>query len=162
MITTESDQALSDKAFMTEALVLARQAEKQGEVPVGAVLVKDDEIIGRGYNRTITDNDPSAHAEIVALRDAGLNQNNYRLPDTTLYVTLEPCVMCAGAMIHARVGRVVYAATDPKTGADGSMFEVLQSPLHNHRVEVQQGVMADESRTLLQGFFKIRRATKKG
>lgn len=147
----------SDTAFMQEALALARQAEQQDEVPVGAVLVKDGAIIGRGYNRTIMDHDPSAHAEMVALRDAGLNQNNYRLPDTTLYVTLEPCVMCAGAIIHARVARVVYAATDPKTGADGSQFDVLQSSLHNHRVKVDKGILADDSAALLQAFFRQRR-----
>ncbi len=157
MTSQDSDLILSDTAFMREALALARQAEQQGEVPVGAVLVKDGVIIGRGYNRTITDHDPSAHAEVVVLRDAGLSQNNYRLPGTTLYVTLEPCVMCAGAIIHARVARVVYAATDPKTGADGSQFDVLQSPLHNHRVKVDKGILADESATLLQMFFRKRR-----
>ncbi len=148
----------TDTVFMTAALELAEQAESQGEVPVGAVLVKHGVIIGRGYNQTITNNDPSAHAEIIALRDAGLKQANYRLPDTTLYITLEPCVMCAGALIHARIARVVYAATDPKTGADGSMFELLQSPLHNHRIEVQQGVLAGQSVELLQRFFQQRRA----
>ncbi len=155
----QMDQAI-DIAFMTEALNLAREAENRGEVPVGAVVVRDGVIIGRGHNRTISDHDASAHAEIVALRDAGLLQNNYRLPDTTLYVTLEPCVMCAGAIIHARVGRVVYAARDPKTGADGSCFDILQNPLHNHRVEVEQGLMAEQSADLLQNFFRQRRKAK--
>lgn len=151
----------SDQTFMRAALELARQAEALGEVPVGAVVVKNGKIIGGGHNRTITDNDPSAHAEMVALRAAGRQLGNYRLPDTTLYVTLEPCVMCAGAIIHARIANVIYAARDPKTGADGSQFAILQNPEHNHRVTVAHGVMEQESRALLQGFFQARRAAKK-
>lgn len=142
---------------MHTALQLAYEAERQGEVPVGAVLVQEGQVIGRGYNRTITDHDPSAHAEIVAMRDAGQALSNYRLPQTSLYVTLEPCSMCAGAIIHARVSRVIYAAHDPKTGAHTSQFELLQHPGHNHRVEVMHGIMADESRELLQRFFRARR-----
>ncbi len=147
-----------DTALMEQALQLAEQAGGQGEVPVGAVLVKYGQIIGRGHNQTISLSDCTAHAEIVALRDAGLQQANYRLPDTTLYVTLEPCIMCAGAIIHARVSRVVYAAKDPKTGADGSQFDILQSPLHNHQLQVEQGVLAEQSAALLQNFFRERRA----
>lgn len=142
---------------MQYALALARDAEAEGEVPVGAVLVRDNTVIGEGWNRSITLNDASAHAEIQALRAAGQTQQNYRFPDATLYVTLEPCAMCAMALVHARVARVVYAATDPKTGAAGSVFDILASDKHNHRIDVESGVGADESSEMLRQFFRRRR-----
>ena len=142
---------------MQRALALARDAEAEGEVPVGAVLVRDNAMIGEGWNRSITLNDASAHAEIQALRAAGQTQQNYRFPDATLYVTLEPCAMCAMALVHARVARVVYAANDPKTGAAGSVFDILASDKHNHRIDVQGGVGADESSEMLRQFFRRRR-----
>jgi tRNA(adenine34) deaminase len=143
---------------MRRALELARHAEvSDGEVPVGALVVIDGEIVGEGWNRNITLDDPTAHAEVQALRDAGRRRGNYRLPGATLYVTLEPCAMCAGAIVHARVARVVYGATDPKTGAAGSVFDVLQHERHNHRVEVTRGVLADECGDLLRQFFRSRR-----
>jgi len=148
-----------DERWMRYALELARHAaEEHAEIPVGAVLVKDGNIVGEGWNRNIRDSDPSAHAEMVALRSAGTALANYRLPDTTLYVTLEPCVMCAGAIIHARVARVVIAADDPKTGAAGSVFDTLLSDRHNHRVVVERGLCAEESAELLRSFFRERRA----
>jgi len=142
---------------MRRALELARHAERAGEVPVGAVLVAGGEAVGEGWNHNINANDPSAHAEVQALRDAGQRLGNYRFPGATLYVTLEPCVMCAGAIVHARVARVVYGATDHKTGAAGSMFDTLVSDRHNHRVEVEGGVLADEAGDLLRTFFRSRR-----
>ncbi len=142
---------------MCKALELAQQAETQEEVPVGAVLVYRDEIIGSGWNQPISSNDPSAHAEIVALRNAAKTLNNYRLIDTTMFVTLEPCVMCAGAMLHARIKRLVFGATDPKTGAAGSMFNLLSDTRHNHTVEVTGGVMQEECAEILQQFFCKRR-----
>ncbi len=142
---------------MRRVLTLAQRAAEQGEVPVGAVLVLNEIEIGSGLNQPIAEHDPTAHAEIAALRDAARHLGNYRLTGTTLYVTLEPCVMCAGAIIHARVARVVYGAADPKTGAAGSVFDTLQSPLHNHHVEVVAGVMADECGGLLKSFFQARR-----
>ncbi len=155
-VTSEFDD--HDLRWMHQALELARRAEREhAEVPVGALLVMDNEVIGSGMNRNIVDHDASAHAEIVCLRDAGQRMANHRFPGSTLYVTLEPCVMCAGAMVHARVGRVVYAATDPKTGAAGSVFDTLISDRHNHRVEVGGGLLADESASLLQSFFRSRR-----
>ena len=148
----------TDLHFMHQALALARLAEEQhGEVPVGAVLVLDGEIVGEGFNRNIGLNDPSAHAEILALRAAGQRLGNYRFPGATLYVTLEPCAMCSMALIHARVARVVYAATDPKTGAAGSVFDTLISERHNHRIAVQGGVAAAEAADLLRAFFRKRR-----
>ena len=147
-----------DTAFMQRALELAAHArDAEGEVPVGAVLALDGGIVGEGWNRNITLNDPSAHAEIGALRQAGQRLGNHRFPGSTLYVTLEPCAMCAMALVHARVARVVYAADDPKTGAAGSVFDTLISPLHNHRVEVARGLLADESASVLRAFFKARR-----
>jgi tRNA(adenine34) deaminase len=146
-----------DRRWMAHALELARRAEEDGEVPVGAVIVQDGVVIGEGRNRMIGAHDPSAHAEIDALRDAGRRLGNYRLTGATLYVTLEPCVMCAGAMIHARLARVVYAATAPKTGAAGSQFDVLLSDRHNHRLAVHGGVLAEEAGALLTGFFRRRR-----
>ena len=152
------DQAAVDEAWMRRALELARHADAEhGEVPVGALLVVGDQVIGEGCNRNIGLNDPSAHAEILALRDAGQRVGNYRFPGAVLYVTLEPCAMCSMALVHARVARVVYGATDPKTGAAGSVFDTLVSERHNHRVAVQGGVLADESADLLRAFFRKRR-----
>lgn len=149
--------APTDARWMRHALELARKAGATGEVPVGAVLVRGDEVVGEGWNRPVSTHDPTAHAEIVTLREAGHRLENYRLTDTTLYVTLEPCVMCAGALIHARVARVVYATTDPKTGAAGSVFDTLVSERHNHFIQVQGGVMAEEAAQLLRRFFGERR-----
>jgi len=143
---------------MQRALELAVHArDVDGEVPVGAVLVLDDAIVGESWNRNIILNDPSAHAEIGALRDAGQRLGNHRFPGATLYVTLEPCAMCAMALVHARVARVVYGATDPKTGAAGSVFDTLTSELHNHRIEVQGSLLAEASSTLLRDFFRSKR-----
>ncbi|UPG84031.1 tRNA adenosine(34) deaminase TadA [Luteibacter aegosomatis] len=148
----------ADHAFMARALALAEYArDAEGEVPVGAVLVMDGRVVGEGWNRNITLNDPTAHAEILALRAAGQAVSNYRFPGSTLYVTLEPCTMCAMAMIHARVGRVVYGATDPKTGAAGSVFDTLVSPKHNHRVETVGGLQAEAAGDMLRRFFRERR-----
>jgi tRNA(adenine34) deaminase len=144
---------------MSRALELAREAERAGEVPVGAVIVKDGAIVGEGWNRPIATNDPTAHAEIVAMRAAAYSLQSYRLLDTTLYVTLEPCAMCAGAMVHARVKRLVFAACDPRAGAAGSVFNIVQHESLNHRVECESGVLADECSALLRGFFVARRAT---
>ena len=148
----------SDEGFMRRALELARHAQDaHEEVPVGAVLVLDGQIAGEGWNQSVSSSDPSAHAEIMALRDAGRRLGNYRFPCAQLFVTLEPCAMCAGAMIHARVARVVYAASDPKTGAAGSVFDTLISPLHNHHVAVEHGLCGEEAGVLLTRFFKLRR-----
>jgi len=150
----------ADERHMRHALELARHAaDEHEEVPVGAVLVMGNEIVGEGWNRSISHNDPSAHAEICALREAGTRQGNYRFPGSTLYVTLEPCVMCAGAIVHARVARVIYAADDPKTGAAGSVFDTLVSARHNHRVQVEKGLCSPESGDLLREFFRRRRGT---
>ena len=147
-----------DRAYMHRALELATHArDTDGEVPVGAVLVLDGEIVGEGWNRNITLSDPSAHAEIGALRDAGKRLGNHRFPRSTLYVTLEPCAMCAMALVHARVARVVYGAIDPKTGAAGSVFDTLISARHNHRVTVSGGLLATESSDMLRDFFRARR-----
>ena len=146
-----------DRHWIKEAIVLAKQAADDGEVPVGAVVVKDGNIIGRGWNQNIGMNDPTAHAEIMAMREAGNSQANHRLPGCTLYVTLEPCVMCAGAMIHARLERIVFAATDPKTGAAGGKFDLLSNPAHNHAPVVNGGCLADECSALLKDFFRQRR-----
>lgn len=145
---------------MRQALLLAQNAEALGEVPVGAVLVKDGEVVGEGWNQPISTNDPSAHAEMVALRQAAAKQQNYRLPETTLYVTLEPCAMCAGALVHARVGRVVYAAPEPRTGAAGSVMNVLQHEALNHRCEIHAGLCEQESAGMLKAFFKAKRKQK--
>lgn len=143
---------------MRRALELAREAEAAGEVPVGALVVLDGAVIGEGWNRPIGTHDPSAHAEIVALRDAAARLGNYRLADTTLYVTLEPCPMCAGAIVHARVARVVYATTDPRSGAAGSVFDLLPSDARfNHYTACEGGLLADESAALLRAFFRARR-----
>ena len=142
---------------MKQALELADKAKDENEVPVGAIVVKDGEIIGRGWNRNIGLHDPSAHAEIMAMRNAGSTICNHRLPDCTLYVTLEPCAMCAGAMIHARLKRVVYAAHDSKTGAAGGRFDLLGDAVHNHSVEVAGGCCGAESSKMLKEFFRSRR-----
>jgi tRNA(adenine34) deaminase len=148
----------ADVQCMQRALQLAAHArDAENEVPVGAVLVLDGEILGLGWNRNITLHDPTAHAEIMAMRAAGEKLTNHRLSGATLYVTLEPCAMCAMAMIHARLGRVVYAASDPKTGAAGSVFNTLIDERHNHRIEVAGGLLADESARLLRDFFRARR-----
>ncbi|HEX6549345.1 MAG TPA: tRNA adenosine(34) deaminase TadA [Gammaproteobacteria bacterium] len=146
-----------DEAWMREALTLAQKAEAEGEVPVGAVIVKDGEIIGRGWNHPIAAHDPTAHAEIIALRAAAQALGNYRLSDTTLYVTLEPCPMCAGAMVHARVGRLVYGASDPRAGSAGTVFNLTQAEALNHRLEVAGGVLAEECGAMLKRFFAARR-----
>ncbi|MDM5057508.1 MULTISPECIES: tRNA adenosine(34) deaminase TadA [Aeromonas] len=155
------DQARQDEHWMRHAMALAARAEGIGEIPVGAVLVLGDEVVGEGWNRSISAHDACAHAEIMAIRAAGITQQNYRLLDTTLYVTLEPCCMCAGALIHSRVKRVVYGARDLKTGAAGSVFDILQDPRHNHRVALTGGVLAEACSAQLSDFFKRRRAEKK-
>ena len=147
----------ADDHWMRCALELARQAQDEDEVPVGALVILDNQIIGEGWNQPIGLHDPSAHAEIAALRDAARRRSNYRLPGATLYVTLEPCVMCVGAIMHARIARVVYGATDPKSGAAGGMFSLLGSDQFNHRVEITGGVLADDCGNLLRNFFQSRR-----
>ena len=146
-----------DEAFMRRALALAHEAGSLGEVPVGALVVKDGEIVGEGYNRPISTRDPTAHAEIVALREAARRMGNYRLSDTSLYVTLEPCVMCAGAMIHARVARLVFGARDPKTGAAGSVVNIFSSKGVNYTVSVTGPVLAADCGVVLSEFFRVRR-----
>ena len=147
---------------MQHALMLAARAEQLGEVPVGAVVVRQGKLVGEGWNQPIGGHDPTAHAEIVALRDAAEKEQNYRLPDSTLYVTLEPCPMCAGAIVHARVKRVVYGAPDPKGGAAGSVFDLLPTDgRFNHRVEVEGGLMMEQSAKLLQDFFRRKRIKSK-
>jgi tRNA(adenine34) deaminase len=147
----------TDLIYLRAAIAEAQSAEANGEVPVGAVVVHDGQIIGRGQNRVLRDSDPTAHAEIVALREAGHHLNNYRLEDCTLYATLEPCAMCAGAILHARITRLVYAARDPKAGACGSVLAVMNHPHLNHKVEVNSGLLAEECGTLLTDFFRARR-----
>ena len=148
---------LRDENFMRDALALAQSAWDLGEVPVGAVVVKDGAIIGRGFNRPITSNDPTTHAEIVALRDAALYLKNYRLTDCDLYVTLEPCAMCVGAMLHARLKRVVFGARDPKTGACGSVIDLPAEEKLNHHATFEGGVLPEECSQLLKAFFAQRR-----
>ncbi len=148
---------MTDDHWMQRSLELAHKAEAAGEVPVGAVIVLNGELIAEGWNQPISSSDPTAHAEIMALRAAGQKLDNYRLLDAELYVTLEPCPMCVGAMLHARVKRVIYAATDPKTGALGGAYDLLNSVSHNHSFEVTGGVLAEQSRELLQAFFRGRR-----
>ena len=146
-----------DEGFIREALALAAEGEAIGEVPVGAIVVVDGEIVGRGFNAPIGTHDPSGHAEIRALRDAAARVGNYRLPGATLYVTLEPCVMCAGAIMHARVGRVVFGAPDPKTGACGSVVDLFAEPRLNHHATVLGGVLLDDCAEALRRFFRARR-----
>lgn len=150
-----------DARYMRNALDLAREAWDAGEVPVGAVVVLDGEIVGRGFNQPITSHDPTAHAEVVALRDAAGRLGNYRLVNCTLYVTMEPCVMCAGALLHARVARVVYGAKEYKTGAHGSVMDVFAEPRLNHHCDITGGVLADECAAMISGFFEMRRQNKK-
>jgi tRNA(adenine34) deaminase len=146
-----------DARWMRAALALAEEARRQGEVPVGAVVVAGGDIVGRGFNAPIARDDPTAHAEIAALREAGRALGNYRLPDCALYVTLEPCPMCAGAIMQARIRRLVYGAADPKTGACGSVVNLLAEPRLNHQTTMTSGVLAEECRALLQRFFAERR-----
>ena len=148
---------MTDQDFMRAALDRAREAQQQGEVPVGAVLVRDGQIVASAANRNITTNDPSGHAEILALREAGQVLGNHRLTGCSLFVTIEPCAMCAGALMHARLERLVYGASDPKAGAVQSVMQVLNHPALNHRMEVTAGVLAEECSAILQGFFRERR-----
>jgi len=147
----------SDELWMEEALREAQRALEAGEVPIGAIVVLDDKIIGSGWNRNITDSDPTAHAEMIALRQAGAQVGNHRLGDCELFATIEPCPMCAGAMVHARLKRLIYGAADPKAGAVHSVMEVINHPKLNHRMEVKAGVLAGRSAELLQEFFRSRR-----
>lgn len=158
ILSASPTESADDEAYMRRALALAVHArDAEDEVPVGAILVRGGEMVGQGWNRNITLADVTAHAEIGALRDAGQRLRNHRIPNSTLYVTLEPCAMCAMALVHARVARVVFGATDPKTGAAGSVFDTLISDRHNHRIEVQGGLLAEESSALLREFFRARR-----
>lgn len=150
---------VNDEYWMQQAIQLAQKAAEEDEVPVGAILVKDSKIIAEGWNQPIQSHDPSAHAEIMAIRHAGQALNNYRLIDTTLYVTLEPCSMCVGAMIHSRIKRLVYGAYDLKTGATGSAINLIHNPIHNHKIDVQGGVLEEECRQVLQAFFRLKRKT---
>ena len=153
-------QASIDEHRMRHALALAERAQREDdEIPVGALVVDaDGNVIGEGWNRNIAEHDPSAHAEIVAMREAGKRLGNHRLVGSTLYVTLEPCAMCAMAMVHARVARVVFGAFDPKTGAAGSVFDLLADPRHNHRVEVAGGMLGEEAGAMLRDYFRAKRA----
>jgi tRNA(adenine34) deaminase len=148
----------ADEFWMEEALREGQRAQAAGEVPVGAVVVRDGQIIGRGRNQPIASNDPTAHAEILALRDAGQNLGNYRLEDCDLYATIEPCAMCAGAIVHSRIRRLIYGSDDPKAGAVNSVMQLLEHPALNHRVLVKSGVLAGRSTELLQAFFRDKRA----
>jgi tRNA(adenine34) deaminase len=151
------DQKSIDILNMQQALLLAESAAEKAEVPVGALITLDNDIVGKGENCPIRSNDPSAHAEIIALRNAAENLQNYRIPRTTLYVTLEPCIMCMGAIIHARVERVVFGAYDPKTGAAGSLYSIGKDNLLNHHIEITGGILKDECSKLLKNFFRTRR-----
>ncbi len=146
-----------DQQYMRMAIEQAQLAAQSGEVPVGAVLVRDGQVISRAFNKPIANHDPSAHAEMLALREAALAEENYRIPGSTLYVTLEPCAMCSGAMLHARIDRVVYGAQDPKTGAAGSVLDIFSSKQINHQTSVEGGIMSEECGQLLRDFFKGRR-----
>ena len=148
---------IEDEKWMSFALEQARKAEKEGEVPVGAILVKDDLVIARAHNKPISTNDPTAHAEIQLIRAAGEELKNYRLPGTTLYVTLEPCAMCLGAIMHARIERVVFGAHDPKTGVCGSSENFMEASCFNHKIDIASGVLENESKQLLKNFFNSRR-----
>ena len=146
-----------DQQFMRMAIEQAQLAAQADEVPVGAVLVRDGQVISKAFNKPIANHDPSAHAEMLAIREAALAEENYRIPGSTLYVTLEPCAMCSGAMLHARIDRVVYGAPDPKTGAAGSVFDLFSSKQINHQTSVEGGIMSEECGQLLRDFFKGRR-----
>jgi tRNA(adenine34) deaminase len=150
---------MTDDVFMQQSLALAREAASAGEVPVGAIVVKDGAVIGRGYNRPVSTGDPTAHAEIIALREAAQNIGNYRLSGCDLYVTLEPCAMCAGAIMHARIARVVFGAADPKSGAGGSVVNLFAEARLNHHTLITGGMMAAEAGELLRDFFSARRST---
>jgi tRNA(adenine34) deaminase len=157
LMTGKEEFSETDLHWMQQALELAKLAEQKGEVPVGAILVRDGLVLGEGWNNNLKSNDPTAHAEIMAMRNAGQVAQNHRLPGSTLYVTLEPCSMCAGAMVHARLSRLVYGASDPKTGAAGSCFDLLGDQRHNHQVEVAGACMQKECSELLKNFFRARR-----
>ena len=157
MTNDERPATVSDEFWMEEALRAAQRGLEAGEVPVGAIVVRAGEVVGRGWNRNLTDSDPTAHAEIVALRQAGANLGNHRLGDCELFATIEPCAMCAGALVHARLKRLVYGADDPKAGAVHSVIAVLNHPTLNHQMEVRGGVLAGRSGELLQSFFRRRR-----
>ena len=150
-------QAELDQQYMRMAIEQAQLAAQSGEVPVGAVLVKNGQVISKAFNKPIANHDPSAHAEMLALREAALAEENYRIPDSTLYVTLEPCAMCSGAILHARIDRVVYGAPDPKTGAAGSVLDIFASKQINHQTSIEGGIMSEECGQLLRDFFKGRR-----
>jgi len=151
----------SDEKWMRHALILAQKAADLGEVPVGAVLVKDDQLLSEGWNQPIMQSDPTAHAEIMAIRNASQQLENYRLPDTTLYITIEPCSMCAGAIIHSRISRVVFGAAEPRAGAAGSCIDLLHNEQFNHQPDVTSGVLAEECGQILKDFFVMRRKAKK-
>ncbi|MFT5889456.1 MAG: tRNA(adenine34) deaminase [Zhongshania sp.] len=151
----------SDEHWMRQALILAQQADQANEIPVGAVIVSHNAVIGEGFNQPIYSSDPTAHAEIIALRNAAQNINNYRLPNSTLYVTVEPCAMCAGAIIHGRIERLVFGTTEPKAGAVCSHLQLFDQPQMNHRVEWLGGVLADEASATVQAFFARRREEKR-
>ncbi|MAJ90738.1 MAG: tRNA adenosine(34) deaminase TadA [Legionellales bacterium] len=150
----------TDQDWMQHAFRLAKKSESHDEVPVGAIIIHGNEIIGQGWNQSISSHDPTAHAEIIALKDAGNIVRNYRLTESTMYVTLEPCVMCAGAIVHARIAKLVFAVEDKKTGACGSVFNLVQAEELNHYVEVEKGVLEKECRILIQDFFKEKRLKK--
>jgi tRNA(adenine34) deaminase len=154
---SHANESLADELWMEEALRCAQRALEAGEVPVGAVVVCDGRVMGRGWNRNITASDPTAHAEVIALREAGATVGNHRLEGCDLFVTIEPCAMCAGALVHARIRRLVYGADDPKAGAVHSVMQVLNHPQLNHKIEVRSGVLASRSAEVLQTFFKSRR-----
>ncbi|MEH6358168.1 MAG: tRNA adenosine(34) deaminase TadA [Pseudomonadales bacterium] len=160
-MTELETQQQTHEHYMRRALELAKQGEALGEVPVGAVIVKDDKIIGEGFNQPISSCDPTAHAEVVALRDAASRIENYRLIDCTLYVTIEPCTMCAGSLIHARIKRLVFGATEPKAGVVGSNDNALLLPHFNHSIETVSGILAEECSTAMSDFFAARRAARK-
>jgi len=152
--------ASQDEKWMRHALTLAHKAAASGEVPVGAVLVKNDQLLSEGWNQPIMNHDPTAHAEIMAIRSAAESVKNYRLPDTTLYITIEPCSMCAGAIVHARISRVVFGASEPRAGAAGSVINLLQNDQFNHQTEVVSGILKDECGQVLKDFFRERRKGK--
>ena len=151
---------ITDEEWMQQALQLAKKSEGRGEVPVGAIIVYQNEIIGKGWNQPILLHDPTAHAEIIALREAGRKMHNYRLLESTMYVTLEPCAMCAGAIVQARISRLVYAVEDKKTGACGSVFNIVQTEELNHSVEITKSILERECQTLIKNFFKEKRLKK--